>query len=252
MLRAIIGAIVFALACGVALGQAAPDSNLSFEVASVKALKSREGATHFTVLPNRLDVKNLTLQYLIEQAYDLRDDQVSGPDWLSNHGYDIAATSGTPLSPVTMRTMLQNLLVERFQMTTHWETRTKAMYRLVVLPNGPKMKTAEQGYAVPNSPMGSRSGSSKQLFGPMSMGQLAERLAPFAGKPVVDATGLDGYFTIALTFAADDYTGPADPGPLQPLLTAAVQEQLGLKLLPESGPIRILVVDHAEPVPTDN
>jgi uncharacterized protein (TIGR03435 family) len=100
--------------------------------------------------------------------------------------------------------------------------------------------------------MGSRSGSSKQLFGPMSMGQLAERLTPFAGKPVVDATGLDGYFTIALTFAAEDYVGPVEPGPLQPLLAVAVQEQLGLKLVPESGPIKILVVDHAEPVPTDN
>ena len=96
-------------------------------------------------------------------------------------------------------------------------------------------------------------GSSVQLSGPMSMRQLAERLSPFAGKPVVDATNLDGYFTVTLTFASDDYAGPADSGPLSPLLTTAVQEQLGLKLiLPESGPIKILVVDHAEPVPTAN
>ena len=230
--------------------QAASDSALTFEAASVKALKSRDGAGHFTVEPNRLDIKNMSLAYLIQQAYDLRDDQISGPDWLSNHGYDIAATSGAPVSHATMRTMLQNLLVERFHLATHWETRVKAIYRMVAMPNGPKMKPAEQGHAVPNSPM--LSGGSVQLSGPMSMRQLGERLTRFAGKPVVDATNLDGYFTVTLTFASDDYASSADSGPVPPLLTTAVQEQLGLKLVPESGPIKILVVDHAEPVPTAN
>ncbi len=230
--------------------QVAPDSALSFEAASVKALKGGEGPLHFTVLPNRLDVKNMSLEFLIKQAYELRDDQISGPDWLSTHRYDIAATSGAAVPQATMRTMLQNLLVERFHLATHWEMRTKAMYRLVVSPNGPTMKTAKQGHAVPNSPM--QSGNSIRFSGPMSMGQLAERLTPFAGKPVVDATKLDGYFTVALTFASEDYAGPADNGPLPPLLTTALQEQLGLKFVPESGPIKIFVVDHAEPVPTGN
>jgi uncharacterized protein (TIGR03435 family) len=191
----------------------------------------------------------MSLQYLIKQAYDVRDDQVFGPDWLSNHGYDIAATTGTPVSQAAIRTMLKNLLVQRFHLAVHSETRIKALYRLVVLPNGPKMKTVEQGYAVPNSPL--REGNSIQFGGPMSMRQLAERLSTFAGKPVRDATNLDGYFTVKLTFAPDDARSD-DSGPLPALLTAAIQEQLGLKLIPESGPVEILVVDHAEPVPTAN
>jgi uncharacterized protein (TIGR03435 family) len=65
---------------------------------------------------------------------------------------------------------------------------------------------------VPNSP--TQAGNSMLLWGPMSMRQLAERLSPFAGKPVVDATNLDGYFTVTLTFASDDYAGSADSGPL--------------------------------------
>src|ERR1035438_8403505 len=176
-----VGLLAFGATGVAAYAQAAPDSALSFEAASVKALKDSEGAFHFTVLPNRLDIKNMSLGFLIKQAYDLRDDQVSGPDWLSNNHYDIAATSGAPVSQATMRTMLQHLLVERFHLVTHWVTRTVAMYRLVVLPNGPKMKASEQGYALPNSPM--RSGNSMQLVGPMSMRQLAERLTRFAGKP---------------------------------------------------------------------
>lgn len=222
----------------------------AFEVASVKALKTREGAAHFTIEPNRVDIKNMSLEYVIQEAYDLRADQVSGPDWLSSRGYDIAATSGEPVSQATTRIMLRNLLVERFHLATHWETRTKAMYRMVATPNGPKMKTAEKGYAVPDSPM--LSGNAVELSGPMSMAQLAARLTRFAGRPVVDATTLDGYFTVKLTFAGDGYTNPPDSGPVGPRLTTAVQEQLGLKLIPETGPVKILVVDHAEPVPTDN
>jgi uncharacterized protein (TIGR03435 family) len=229
----------------------AQGSAVSFEAASVKALKIPKHAIRFNVLPNRLDVENMSLQFLIKQAYDLRDDQVSGPDWLRNHRYDIVATTGEPVSKDTMRTMFQNLLVERFHLATRWETRTMAMYRLVVLPKGPKMKTAAQGYAVPNSPTVDR--GAVRLDGPMSMPQLTERLARYAGKPVVDATSLDGYFTMSLTFASDDLQASSTEGDFAPpVLTTAVQEQLGLKLVPETGPIKILVIDHAEPVPTAN
>lgn len=232
-------------------GVSAQDSAVSFEAASVKALNVPKHAVHFNVLPNRLDVENMSFRFLIEQAYGVRDDQVSGPDWLVNHRYDIAATTGEPVSTDAIRNMLRNLLVERFHLATHWETRTMAMYHLVVLPKGPKMKTAEQGYAVPNSPTLDK--GSVRLDGPMSMPQLAERLTRYAGKPVVDATNLDGYFTMKLTFASDDLqAGSADSDFAPPLLTMAVQEQLGLKLVPESGPIKILVIDHAEAVPTAN
>jgi uncharacterized protein (TIGR03435 family) len=250
MKRVIIFAIAWSACVAAAYSQTPPDSTQSFAAASVKALKTVEGPVHFTVLPNRLDVANLSLGYLIKQAYDLRDDQLSGPDWLSKNHYDIAATSGDAASPAVMRVMLQHLLVERFHLATHWETRTVAMYRLVVLPSGPKMKVADHGFAMANSPM--MSGGSIQLNGPMSMPQLAQRLTRHAGKPVVDATNLEGFFTIALTFASDDWASTPDNGLAPPLLTVAVQEQLGVKLVPESGPVKILVVDHADPVPTDN
>ena len=227
-----------------------PAPALSFEAASVKALKDAPGPIHFTVLPNRLDVKNMSLGFLIEQAYDLAAHQLSGPDWIFDHRFDIAATSGTPVSLANMRAMLQSLLRERFHLATHWETRIEAAYRLVIRPGGPKMKAAAQGYAIPNSPM--RDGNSLHLTGPMSMRQLAERLTRFAGKPVLDATNLEGYFAIVLTFASDDYDASGDNGVAPPLLTKAVEEQLGLKLVPGKEPIKTLVVDHADAVPVPN
>ena len=90
-----------------------------------------------------------------------------------------------------------------------------------------------------------------QLNGPMSMRQLSERLTRFAGRPVVDGTALEGFFTIKLSFAPDDYDASKDTGEAQPLLPKAVEEQLGLKLVAGKEPIKILVVDHvdSEPVP---
>ena len=110
------------------------------------------------------------------------------------------------------------------------------------------MKLAAEGYAVPNSP--TLDGGAFQLNGPMSMRQLAERLTSFAGKPVLDATGAEGYFVIKLTFASTDID--SDTPTNAPLLANALQEQLGLKLVSVKEPVKILVVDHADAVPTPN
>jgi uncharacterized protein (TIGR03435 family) len=159
------------------------------------------------------------------------------------------ATSGAPVSGAQMRLMLQNLLRERFHLAAHWEEKVEAIFRLQVLPGGPKMKKADFGYPGANSPL--RDGNSMQLNGPMSMRQLGERMTPFAGKPVLDETGLEGYFTIALTFAPDDVDASKE-GVIPPLLPKAVEEQLGLKLVPARESIKTLIVDHTDTVPVEN
>jgi uncharacterized protein (TIGR03435 family) len=187
-----LGPVAVVLAAALQGGQTQPvtaeqDLNISFDAASVKPSEFSDGIVlRFTVEPNRLDIQNMNLKFLIMQAYDLRDDQVSAPDSLFDHIYDVAATTGEPVSRATMRAMLRNLLVERFHLTTHWEPRTSAIYRLVVLPGGPKMKKMEQRYAVPDSPTTDR--ALKWINGPMSMAQLAESLARLVRKPVIDAT----------------------------------------------------------------
>ncbi len=76
-------------------------------------------------------------------------------------------------------------------------------------------------------------------------------MAQFAGKPVLDATGLNGYFKIVFAFTPNDPTIEAT-GTSVPFLAKAAEEQLGLKLVPSTEPIKILVVDHADDVPLAN
>ena len=237
--------ILALLICGAMFAQAQ-----SFEAASIKPLKQSTGEFHFTVLPNRLDVKNLTLGFLISRAYDLADSQLTGPASMYESSFDILATSGGPVSPAEMRAMLQNLLRDRFHLEVHWVTRPESVYRLVVLPGGPTMKVSEQGYAAANSPM--LDGGTVHLTGPMSMLQLAGKLTRFAGKTVMDETNLEGYFTIALAFAAPDYDFSKDASIPAPPLNKAIEEQLGLKLLAAKEELKFLVVDHVDRTPTEN
>jgi uncharacterized protein (TIGR03435 family) len=125
------------------------------------------------------------------------------------------------------------------------------MYRLIVLPRGPKMEAADEGKALANSPTAYRDAT--QLTGPMSMRQLAEALTRATGRPALDARNRDGYFKITLSFAPE---GSREAGPYinvsAPGLAVAVQEQLGLKLEKGTEPIKMLVVDHADVTPSPN
>ena len=81
-------------------------------------------------------------------------------------------------------------------------------------------------------------------------------------RPVIDKTGITDLFAIHLEFSPDDFTSPravavapgapaAVGGPDAPGIFQAIQEQLGLKLVPAKGPVDFLVIDHIER-PTEN
>jgi uncharacterized protein (TIGR03435 family) len=90
-----------------------------------------------------------------------------------------------------------------------------------------------------------------RFWGPMSMPQLAESLTKWGDRPVLDTTRLDGFFDIDVKFAPDDIDATKE-GPILATLPKALEEQLGLKLVPAKEPVKILVIDHADSVPVDN
>jgi uncharacterized protein (TIGR03435 family) len=124
-----------------AFGQSA--APLAFEVASVKpAPPPTEGRMMVRMGgdPGRVSYSNVSLRDLIRNAYGVKEYQISAPDWMGSARFDLNAKLPEGATRDQVPQMLQALLVERFKMTVHRETKELPMYALVVAKNGPKLK----------------------------------------------------------------------------------------------------------------
>jgi uncharacterized protein (TIGR03435 family) len=251
-------AIVLALLLTPALApaQPAPKANPAadlprFEVASVR--QTPNASFGFTsVSPygtGQFSATNITLEALIELAFGVTPDQISGePDWLGSEHYDVAAKAPAEvrLSYELLKPRMQRLLQERFGLATHRGTKYSEGFALVVAKGGPKLHphtpaaTAEA--SVPNE---IRLNGIRVQDVPMS--SLAAVLARPLGKPVVDQTGIQGNYDFQLDYAPDGASDTALPS-----IFTALREQLGLRLEKHKVPVEILVIDHIEKVPTAN
>jgi uncharacterized protein (TIGR03435 family) len=267
-------------------GAQTPASGPSFEVASVKPNKSGDGRIMLGMQPGgRFTATNVPLRALIRQAYQLQDFQIVGaPDWINNERFDIVAKAEgdvPPAQPGTvgpMQLMMRNLLAERFKLVTHQESRELPIYALVLARSDGKVGShlnpsqvdcaarmaAERGRGMPPpgppSPgqrpeCGLRIGPGTMAMGGFPLQQFAQTLSQFVQRVVVDKTGLTGPYDLDLTWTPDQRPqGPPPPGapPLPPIdpdgpsIFTAVQEQLGLKLDPQRGPVDVLVVDSVD------
>ena len=130
----------------------------SFEVASIKPNNSGDNRVMFRFNGGRFTVAGATAKMLIQQAYRVRDFQLSGgPGWIGSDRFDIEAKpeNVADMTPERMPLMLQGLLVERFQLKTHKETKELPIYELVVAKDGSKLKSVpEPPRPAPGTPPG--------------------------------------------------------------------------------------------------
>ena len=234
----------------------------------------------------RLTATNASLMLLIQFAYAVHDSPhwlplpasqvVGGPAWINSLRYDIQAEPGAGADPKQIWLMWQTLLADRFKLGLHRETRELPIYQLEVAKSGPKLPAAKEAGCV-SFPLGTppRPVPGKvdcgYVSGPFSLytgrlriegrkvhiADLARELASVLDGPILDETGFAGEFDLDLNFTPDDalkgfpagYGGPTDPN--FPNIFAALEQQLGLKLVPAKGPVEVLVIDHAER-PTTN
>jgi uncharacterized protein (TIGR03435 family) len=259
--------------CG-AFGQpAAPRPE--FEVASIKLNKSAD--MRAMLMPGRggrFTATNIPLQFLLTLAYSIKDFQLSGaPAWLLSERYDLEAKAEGDPGFDAMRPMLQTLLEDRLQFKFHRETKELPVYALVVAkagklhqaegecgprPDGPP-PPPEPGKA-PSPPCGGFFIFPGRLSGQkVAITQLVDSLSRFTNRVVLDKTNLTGKYDINLEYTPEQGQFQAPPGgapngmpPLPPIdpngpsLFTALQEQLGLKLESQKGPVEMIVIDHVE------
>jgi len=234
----------------------------------------------------RFTADNITLKFLIRLAYDVQDFQISGgPPWINSDRYDIEAKADGPPEPdrrtmteeqrkadmAHRRLMIQALLAERFKLTVHKESKDAPIYALVVAKNGLKIKELppeEKPQLDATDPPEKPDLNKRPSRGGMRMGRgeltstgiklsfLAEALSNQVGRTVIDKTGLKGDYSFELKWTPDESQGAAIKGPGDgappsadangPSIFTAIQEQLGLKLESQKGPVDLIVIDHVE------
>jgi len=268
-------AAVFLLSYGVVFGQN-PADRPEFEVASVKPAKPPVDGRLMVGMstdPGRIHMTNVSLRDFIHSAYDLKEYQISGPDWINSERYDITATVPPGTSKEKVRLMSQNLLADRFKLVAHRDQKVLPVYALVAGKGGFKIKPAEGGGA---------GGRGMARFSPgrlelqkTTLTAFADTLSHFLERPVVDQTKIEGSYDFSLEWTPDESqmqqmrlairdhgpgpgrggAGNVEPAPTDiegPSIFAAIEEKLGLKLEARNLAVEVLVIDHAEKVPTEN
>jgi uncharacterized protein (TIGR03435 family) len=206
---------------------------------------------------------------LIASAYNLpvgsEDRLVKGPDWLRQAAdqYEIQAKIDDSLfaamqkmAPAQQREqvalMEQSLLADRFKLQAHFETVEMPVYALVIAKGGSKLTPARDSESAKLSTVGTEQGR-KMTAVAVTLDELVRSpllTGPAGGHPVLDRTGLTGLYDFTLTWAPEPLTASetatnalADA----PSLFTAIEEQLGLKLIPSKAQVEVIVVDHIEP-----
>jgi uncharacterized protein (TIGR03435 family) len=238
----------------------------TFDVASVKPKASGDPPSAPAVSRGRFSWTNATLRQLIQIAYDRRPHQLIGmPDWAGTARFDVSATTNPGTSPQQMNVMLQSLLADRFDLLVHRDNHELPVYSLVVARRdgrlGPGIRPAavdcedvtthplDGGNAQSNySGCTPQMGLTRLKAPGFRMATLASALMRLFDRSIIDKTGVSGAFDIELTWIPDPTMLPNGvPAPTNATgasIFTALEEQLGLKLLSDRGPVDVLVIDH--------
>jgi uncharacterized protein (TIGR03435 family) len=234
----------------------------------------------------RVNFVNTPVRQLIQAAYQMQPFQViGGPSWITADRFDVIAKAPDGATPDQTPLMLRALLADRFKLKAHTETREMPVYSLVKARTDGKLGEKLKPAAIDCGPTGRGRGGpppgpgavpagpgaqapllgcrammtpGRLQIGGQPLGQLATILSNQLGRPIRDNTGLTGGYDIDLSFMPEGGrggpVGPPPPGaptfpapdPDAPSLFTAIQEQLGLKLESERGPVEVIVIDSIE------
>jgi uncharacterized protein (TIGR03435 family) len=235
--------------------------------------------------PGQISWSYARLRDLLMAAYDVKTYQLTGPAWIDMERYDVAAKVPPGTAKEQVSIMWQKLLAERFGVKVHHQSKEFQVEELVVAKGGPKLKETTEDLAAPTPPgppkfkdgvlsgpglvttilMVANRGSARTIAKAQPLSKLTAMLSAQLNRPVLDKTGLTGMYDFNIEFTIDASgfppppgapasatapgNGASDPGPD---LAAAVEQQLGLRLVASKAKLDVVVIDKVERVPTDN
>ncbi|HVW11165.1 MAG TPA: TIGR03435 family protein [Bryobacteraceae bacterium] len=237
----------------------------AFDVVSIKPGDPMSNMVHIGIGPSgSFEASGVNLMTLVAQAYDVRGFQiVGGIGWMNDEKYTIV-TKDEAASPTErelaamddahrnqfreqMMAKVRTMLADRFRLKIHRETKEMPVYALTVSKGGLRMQVSpEDGRNDMGLNMSRTDEAKAGVTGKkVPMDVLTRFLSNQVSRTVVDRTALTGKYDFRLVFSPDlgDTAGPS--------IFTALQEQLGLKLEAEKGPVEVVVIDGAEK-PSEN
>jgi uncharacterized protein (TIGR03435 family) len=245
----LLGAVGIVVVVGGVLSGQTP-ARPAFDAATVKPvpINSHE-SIDLNFQPGRFVATNVTLDLMITQAYGIEPRQlVGGPAWIHGDRFDITATTGGNVARDQVMLMLQALLADRFQLEIASEMQTGTVYTLTA-PNAHDLKSPgniDERPSVSTSREDANGYLSYHYDGHnATMAALALALAGQLRTPVSDQTRLTGSYDFRINWAYDSAFGGLEPDPNVPTIFTALQNEVGLKLTADKGPIQVYVVRSA-------
>lgn len=226
---------------------------LAFDVVSIKPNNSGDNRRMIQPMPPaaRFTASNATLWLLIIAAYvpnagPLSSPEISGlPGWATSAGFDVQAQPEAGFTPTKEQAMemLQSMLEDRFKLKIRRQPKDTPIYALIVDKGGLKMPASGA-----TQPGNINFGYGQVKATAQTAASLINILTQAAGRKVVDKTGLTGLYDMELKWTPDQSLLP--PGTeidtTGPSLFTALQEQLGLRLVSDTGPVDTFVVESVQ------
>jgi uncharacterized protein (TIGR03435 family) len=241
--------------------------------------------------PGRITCEYANLRMLLVRAYQVKSQEIFGPGWLDSAHFNLLVKVPQGTTKDQVAAMFRNLLAERFKLELHHETRLLPAYSLTVAKGGLKIQESAPPTAAPDDPPPAgappigkdgfpilrravyaggpvtlfRQGRARLQAANTTLTILAEALSRQLDRVITDDTGLPGKYDITLNWTPDtiepggraqtarpEATAMPEASTPEPNLFAAVEQQLGLKLIGKKIPRDTLTIDRVEKVPTEN
>lgn len=251
---AVTALLMFGQACLAQVPAMAPDAKPGYDVATIKPSEADEQRA-VQVVGARLVTRATSLVDLMMFGYGVHPSQiVDGPDWMKAEKFDLVIQPNLPGRPSSaqMRSIVQQLLADRFTLGFHHGQKELPVYRLVAAKGGPKLAPSTKDEQASNTAAVGFAPGRMQVSN-ATLGEFASLMQRYVrlDRPIVDHTEIPGKYDFKLDWTPDFSQLDGSPPQMKtdntaPSLYTAIQEQLGLKLEAAKEPADVFVIDRVE------